>query len=76
MELQIEYCNAWGYKPKAVSMADDLKSKYKDQIKELTLVPSGGGCFEVTLNGNLIYSKLQTGEFPTTGQITSAIDGS
>jgi selenoprotein W-related protein len=28
------------------------------------LVPSGGGCFEVTANGELIYSKLKTKEFP------------
>jgi selenoprotein W-related protein len=27
-------------------------------------VPAGGGCFEVTVNGELIYSKLKTGEFP------------
>ncbi|MBI1925007.1 Rdx family protein [Candidatus Poribacteria bacterium] len=51
-------------------------SKYKTRVKELTLVPGGGGCFEVTLNGNLIYSKRQTGQFPTTEQITSAIEGS
>lgn len=33
-------------------------------VKELTLIPSGGGCFELTVNGELVYSKLQTGEFP------------
>ena len=76
MDLQIEYCSAWNYKPRAVSLADDLKSKYKNQINDLTLVPGSGGCFEVTFNGTLIYSKLQTGEFPTTGQITSAMEAS
>ncbi len=25
---------------------------------------AGGGCFEVTVDGELIYSKLKTGEFP------------
>jgi selenoprotein W-related protein len=38
----------------------DLKQK----IKSLTLVPAGGGCFEVTVDGELIYSKLKTGKFP------------
>jgi selenoprotein W-related protein len=28
------------------------------------LIPSGGGCFEITINGELIYSKLKTGKFP------------
>jgi selenoprotein W-related protein len=28
------------------------------------LIPAGGGCFELSLNGDLIYSKLKTGKFP------------
>ncbi len=24
----------------------------------------GGGCFELSVNGELLYSKLQTGTFP------------
>lgn len=28
------------------------------------MVPSGGGCFEVSVGGKLLYSKLATGEFP------------
>jgi selenoprotein W-related protein len=30
----------------------------------LTLIPSDGGCFEVVVDGETIYSKLQTGTFP------------
>jgi selenoprotein W-related protein len=30
----------------------------------LKLIPAGGGCFELTLNGDLVYSKLKTGQFP------------
>jgi selenoprotein W-related protein len=30
----------------------------------LELEPSGGGCFEVTVDGKKIWSKLETGEFP------------
>jgi selenoprotein W-related protein len=41
-----------------------LLTTYKQQIKELKLVPGGGGCFELSLNGDLIYSKLKTGKFP------------
>jgi len=38
--------------------------KNADAISELTLIPSSGGVFEVTLGGELIYSKKATGEFP------------
>jgi selenoprotein W-related protein len=30
----------------------------------MTLIPSKGGCFELKVDGELIYSKLETGEFP------------
>ncbi len=35
-----------------------------DRIASLTLVPGSGGAFEVTANGNLLHSKLGTGEWP------------
>jgi selenoprotein W-related protein len=41
-----------------------LLTELKQKIKTLTLVPAGGGCFELTVNGELVYSKLQTGQFP------------
>jgi selenoprotein W-related protein len=36
-------------------------------------VPSGGGAFEVSVNGEKIYSKLQTGEFPEPNDILRAV---
>jgi selenoprotein W-related protein len=30
----------------------------------LKLIPTGGGAFEISLDGDLVYSKLKTGEFP------------
>jgi selenoprotein W-related protein len=38
--------------------------RLKQDIQSLTLMPSGGGAFEVTVNGQKIHSKLATGEFP------------
>ena len=39
-------------------------SEFKQQIEELTLVPSSGGVFELVLDGSLAYSKKETGKFP------------
>ena len=47
--------------------------KLKHDVKGLTLVPSSGGCFEVTVNGKKIYSKLQSGQFPDPEAILKAI---
>jgi selenoprotein W-related protein len=41
-----------------------LLTTFKQDIKDLKLIPSGGGCFELTVNGELLYSKLKTGTFP------------
>jgi selenoprotein W-related protein len=35
-----------------------------DRIASLTLVPSGGGAFEVSAHGKTLHSKLDTGEWP------------
>ena len=45
-------------------MTTKLLTTYKQKIKDLTLIPTGGGAFEISLNGDLIYSKLKTGTFP------------
>ena len=74
MEVRIEYCTAWNYQPRAASLADALKQKYGAGVITVDLIPGSGGAFEVSLNGTLLYSKLKTREFPTTEQITSAID--
>ena len=45
-------------------MTSRILEALKQKVKAWTLVPSGGGCFELTVDGELVYSKLQTGEFP------------
>jgi selenoprotein W-related protein len=46
--------------------------RLKHEIKSLTLVPSNGGVFEVTINGQQIHSKLATGQFPEPDAILKA----
>ena len=41
----------------------------KQQVQSWTLVPSRGGCFEVTVDGKLIHSKLETDAFPREADI-------
>jgi selenoprotein W-related protein len=53
-------------------LAANLLTTYKQQIKELKLIPTGGGAFEVSFNGDLVYSKLKTGEFPDESAMVKA----
>jgi selenoprotein W-related protein len=50
-----------------------LLNSYKQKISSLELVPASGGCFEVSLNGDLIYSKLKTKEFPNEKWVLDAV---
>jgi selenoprotein W-related protein len=47
--------------------------KFKFDIEEWQLVPSDGGRFEVLVDGELIYSKLETGRFPDHDDILKQI---
>ena len=45
-------------------MTGKLLTTYKQKISDLKLIPASGGAFEISLNGDLIYSKLKTKQFP------------
>jgi selenoprotein W-related protein len=50
-----------------------LLGEYKQRINDLKLVPGSGGCFELTVDGELLYSKLQTGRFPDEKAMVEAV---
>jgi selenoprotein W-related protein len=54
-------------------LTDKLLTEYKQRITDLKLVPAGGGCFELSVNGELLYSKLKTGEFPDEQKMLEAV---
>jgi selenoprotein W-related protein len=55
-------------------MATDLLDKYGNKIQALTLIPSGGGVYEVTLDNRLIFSKKATGRFPELDEIIALLE--
>jgi len=57
-------------------LAERLLGVYKNKIEELTLQPSSGGRFEVTVDGRLIYSKAETRSFPTFEEIHEKLTAS
>ena len=54
-------------------MAATLLTALKQQVKSLTLIPAGGGCFELDADGTRLYSKLQTGVFPDEQDLLAAV---
>jgi selenoprotein W-related protein len=48
-------------------LAADIEQTYPDA--DVVLVESSGGVFEVSLNGELIFSKVQSGRHATPGEV-------
>ena len=72
MKLSIEYCSAWNYFPQASSLESEIKQKFP--FSEITLIPSGGGVFEIVLDGQLIFSKKALNRFPEKGEIIKKLN--
>lgn len=51
----------------------DLTKQYELDIKSITLVPSEGGRFEVTVDDQLVYSKLKTGRHAEEGEVLDLV---
>jgi len=54
-------------------LAEALLDDHDEKIKDVTLIPSSGGVYEITFGDTLIYSKKSTGEFPEPEQIVQAV---
>ena len=52
-----------------MSAASDLLSNYQNVITDLHLVMGDTGVFDVTVDGNLIYSKAETGRHAEDGEV-------
>jgi selenoprotein W-related protein len=50
-----------------------LLNTFEPEIESITLVPSEGGAFEITVNNQLIYSKLKTGRHIDPGEVVGMI---
>jgi len=52
---------------------DELLKHYEHVIETVTLVPSDGGKFEVSVNGELLYSKLETHRHAEPGEVLGLV---
>jgi selenoprotein W-related protein len=48
-------------------------SQFEPEIETLTLIPSNEGRYEITVNGELLYSKLATNRHANAGEVVHLI---
>ncbi|MBC8425583.1 SelT/SelW/SelH family protein [bacterium] len=54
----------------AASLAAELKDEFSADVE---LIPSGGGVFEVVVDGDLLYSKKATGRHAEPDEVAGLI---
>ncbi len=61
---------------RAASLAENVLHDHAEKLESVSLIPSSGGVFEVSLGGELIFSKKEQGRFPQDDEIMSRIGSS
>jgi selenoprotein W-related protein len=54
-------------------LASELLKEFEPEIDAIRLIPSDGGRFEVVINGQSIYSKLQTHRHAEPGEVKGLV---
>ncbi len=52
-----------------MSLTADILKEFEAAITSLELIPGSGGAFEITVDGDLIFSKLAEGRHPVSAEI-------
>ena len=57
-----------------MGLAGELLQQFEHLVEGITLVPSDGGRFEVTVNDRLVYSKLKSGRHAQPGEVVGLVN--
>lgn len=72
-ELDIEFCVPCDFRSQAFGLAREVMDAWADRLSSVRLVPSAGGRFEVTLDGDVIFSKADLGRHAEPGEVAGLI---
>ena len=57
-----------------MSLADEVLSRWAPIMRAVELQSGNNGRFEVTLDGELLFSKKATGRFPKPGEVAGLFE--
>ena len=62
-KITIEYCAQCGFLLRANWLAAELLTTFSMEVDSLSLVPSGGGVFKLSVNDELIFDRKTEGRY-------------
>lgn len=71
VQIKVEYCGGWGYEPRFQELKQVVTAEFTDA--DVSGFVGRQGSFEIEINGQLIFSKLETSGFPYEDDIMIAI---
>ena len=71
--VEIRYCTQCRWLLRAAWMAQELLTTFDSELGEVALVPGTGGVFDVSLDGELIFSRKQSERFPESKELKQLI---
>lgn len=72
-KLKIVYCTQCRWLFRASWMAQELLTTFEQELDEVALSPDTGGTFDITLNGNVIFSREEQGRFPESKELKQLV---
>ncbi|MDX1518724.1 MAG: SelT/SelW/SelH family protein [Gammaproteobacteria bacterium] len=67
--VTIEYCSQCRFILRAAWMAQEILMTFAEDVQEVSLRPGKGGVFNVYIDGELLYSKQESGRFPESSEL-------
>lgn len=71
--VEITYCTQCRWLLRAAWLAQELLTTFEQDLTSVALKPGTGGIFEITLNGQLIFSRKNAGRFPESKEVKQLI---
>ncbi len=67
--VEIRYCTQCRFMLRAAYLAQELLTSFEKELGEVALVPSSGGIFEITLDGETLATNRETKRLPEAGEV-------
>ncbi len=72
-DVTIEYCVPCHYLPRATALAAEILGQWAPVITGLELRSGSGGRLEVSVDGDLVFSKAELKRFPQEGEVSRLV---
>ncbi len=67
--VEILYCTRCRFMLRAAYLAQELLTTFEKELGEVALIPSSGGIFEVTLDGETLATNRETKRIPEAAEV-------